>query len=242
MRRGPQRIPRLPRFNGGSSVLPSRYHAVLETQWCGYVIAGDITGTGNFADVQVNAGTQPFQANNTWQFTGSSGATPFAGTNAGGSAMTNNPIGYNFFTSNYGNYKIDAYEAEVTITPQNSGDTIAMALFPLGSQELPSTGNWTYYRAAAQVGAKSGVAINGANSRLNTLRIKGSIPRDLGLTDEQWENIPPTAAGSNPTGALNAFVGIFLSTLDGGSNASPVVVLYKMRQWVTWGDRIQLGN
>jgi hypothetical protein len=229
--------------SSGQEILPSIYHAIVQSQWSGYIAAGNLTSAGNFGNFIANSLLTPY-GTGTYPFTQTTGTTPFLGVSTGGAATTANPIGYNFLSSNYNEYKVLDYEAELTVVPQNSGDTVAMALFPTGDQQVPTTGAWTYLRASAQPNARSGLAINGANNRLNTVKIRGTINRDVGYTRQQWLDINSTGVGSQPGGSGDPvdYLGVYLSTLDGGTNASPVSVIVKMKQRVRMSDRVQFGN
>lgn len=227
----------------GQSILPQRQSVIVETQWTGYIPAGSVTVAGNFASIECGSLFMPLDPSTSNTFTKSTGTLPFAGTSTGGASITNNPIGYSYLSGNYNTYKVMDYEVELTVTPQSSGDTIAMAMAPLGNQEQPTVGNWTYYDMSAQRFSRSGRAINGANSRLNTLKYRGPYNRDLGLSRRQWQDFPMTVMGSIPS-ANNAlgYFGIFLSTLDGAATASPCVVDVVLRQRVIVADPVQFGS
>jgi len=225
----------------GQTLLPPVYHAILETNWTGYISSAALGNTGNFFDLMVNSITTPF-GSGTYTPILSSGSPDFFGNSSAGAATTANPIGSAFAAANYGSYKVTEYEIIITCTPQASGDTIAQAMFPMGDQETPTTGAWTYFRGCAQPNARSGLAINGANSRLNTLRFRGKIHQDLGMSKQQWLDLPNTIMGSTPTGNQSDYFGYVCSTIDGGSNASPVTFTAKLKQRVRFCDRLQLGN
>ncbi len=229
--------------NIGNVLNPQRRTVTIETQWTGYIPAGSLTASGNFASVGINSLYLPFSTASGNTVVNVLGATPFNGVSVAGAAISSNPIGYNFLSSNYNGYKVMDYEVELTVTPQNSGDTIAVSMAPLGNQEQPTTGNWTYYRMAAQQFAQSGRAINGANSRLNTLTYSGAVHRDLGLTRAQWTAFGGiTAMGSQVGSNQYDYLGVFLCTLDGAATASIVCVDITIRQRVTVSDPVQYGN
>jgi hypothetical protein len=229
--------------NLGQQILPQRKIVIVESQWTGYVAAGSMSTTANFASILPNSLVQPFLPSTGNTFAAAGAAPAFNGTSSGGSNTSINPIGYNYLSGNWQTYKVLEYECELTVNPQNSGDTTAMSIAPLGDQEQPSTGTWTYFRMAAQRFAKTGRATNGANTRLNTLKYSGPFHRDIGLTKRQWLDFPQTPMGSQPSGNDTvAYFGVFLCTLDGATNAAPVVVDFTLRQVVVVSDPIQFGN
>jgi len=228
----------------GQTVLPFQYHTVLEQQYTGFVAAGNLgagtSGTAiNYFTMLANGIYQPWGTGNAINATGAGNGNV---TSTCGSASTNSPIGYGFFAANYNTYKVLEYEAEWTVTPQNSGDTVAFAMWPEGDQQSPTSGTFTYQIAAAQTGAVSGVAVNGANSRLNTLRLKGKVHIDLGLNKRQWLDAMPIAVGTSPTGVYIDTLGFMFCTMDGAVNTASVVVSIKIRQRVIFSDRVQFGN
>jgi hypothetical protein len=229
--------------NMGMVLVPQRRTVTLESQWTGYIAAGSLTTAGNFASVGINSLYTPFSTSSGNSFVNIAGSVPFSGTSSGGASTASNPIGYTYLSTNYNGYKVMDYEVEFTVTPQNSGDTIAMAMAPLGNQEQPTTGSWTYYRMAAQPFAQSGRAINGANTRLNTLTFSGPVHRDLGLTRPQWLAFGGvTAMGSQVGSNQYDYFGFFVCSLDGASNANVVVVDCVIRQRVVVSDPVQYGN
>ncbi len=228
----------------GGTFLPPRRTVIVETQWSGYVAASNVSTSGNFASVIVNSLYQPYNTPSSNSFTNAIGGYPFVGVSSGGASITASPIGYNYLSSNYNTYKVLEYEVEFTVTPQNSGDTVAMSMAPLGNQEQPTTGTWNFFRMAGQRFAQTGRAVNGANSRLNTLRYSGKVWVDLGLTRAQWlaTGAPQAIMGSQPTGGNVDYFGFLISTLDGAANGSPVVVDCIIRQKVIVSDPVQYGN
>jgi len=227
----------------GGNFLPQRRIVTISTQWTGYIAIGSLTVAGNFASILPNSLFQPFNPTTGNTFANVAGAVPFSGTSSGGAVTTANPVGYTYLSTNYQTYKVLEYEVELTVNPQNSGDTAAMSMAPLGDQEQPTTGNWNYFRMSAQRFARSGRATNGANTRLNTLIYKGPFHRDIGLGKRQWEDFPMTPIGAQPSGNDTiAYFGIFLSTLDGAVNAAPVVVDCVLRQRVLVADPVQYAN
>jgi len=230
--------------HSGQTVLPFQYHTILEQQYTGFVAAGSLgagtSGTAiNYFTMLANGIYQPWGTGNAINATGAGNGNV---TSTCGSASTNSPIGYGFFSANYNTYKVLEYEAEWTVTPQNSGDTVAFAMWPEGDQQSPTSGTFTYQIAAAQTGAVSGVAVNGANSRLNTLRMKGKVHIDLGLNKRQWLDAQPFAVGTSPSGVYIDTIGFMMCTMDGAVNTANVVVSIKIRQRVIFSDRVQFGN
>jgi len=230
--------------HSGQTVLPFQYHTILEQQYSGFVAAGSLgagtSGTAiNYFTMLANGIYQPWGTGNAINATGAGNGNV---TSTCGSASTNSPIGYGFFSTNYNTYKVLEYEAEWTVTPQNSGDTVAFAMWPEGDQQSPTSGTFTYQIAAAQTGAVSGVAVNGANSRLNTLRMKGKVHVDLGLNKRQWLDSQPIAVGTSPMGVYIDTIGFMMCTMDGAVNTANVVVSIKIRQRVIFSDRVQFGN
>lgn len=227
----------------GMSIIPLRKVVTVESQWTGYIAAASLTTGGNFASILPNSLVQPFlpTTGNTFALAGASPA--FAGTSSGGATTAVNPTGYNYLSSNWTTYKVLSYEVLLTVNPQNSGDTTAMAMAPLGDQEQPSTGTWNFYRMSAQRFSRSGRATNGANTRLNTLKYQGPFHRDIGLTKRQWEDFPMTPITNQPSGNDTiAYFGILVQSLDGATNAAPLVVDCVLRQVVVVADPIQFGN
>lgn len=223
----------------GNNIIPQRKVVIVSTQWTGYLIAGNLSAAGNFASILPNSLYQPFNPATGNTVT----AATFGGTSSGGASVTSTPIGYTYLSTNWQTYKVLDYEVELTINPQNSGDTCAMAIAPLGDQEQPTTGTWNFYKMSAQRYALSGRATNGANTRLNSLKYSGPFHRDIGLTKRQWLDFPQTPMGTFPTGNDSvAYFGIFLSTLDGATNANPLVVDIVLRQRVVVSDPVQYGN
>jgi len=230
--------------NIGQSILPARKTVVVSTQWTGYLAPGTQQTGANFASINPNSLVTPFLPLSGNTFVASASAYSFRGTTTGGSNVGGNPIGYTFLNTYWETYKVTDYEVEFTVNPQLSGDACAIAMAPLGDQEQPANGsNWSYYTMCAQRYAVSGRATNGANTRLNTLRYRGPVHRDLGLTRRQWMDYPQTDMGAQPSGNNTiSYFGIFLSAIDGSTNVSPIVVDVVLRQRVIVSDPVNMGN
>ncbi len=230
----------------GQNILPMRKTVVVSTQWTGYLAAGtQSTGSGaNFASILPNSLVQPFLPPTGNNFAATVSAFAFKGTSSGGSTTMVNPVGYDYLSTNWETYKVTDYEVEFTVNPQLSGDSVCMAMAPLGDQEQPANGAaWTYYSMSAQRYARTGRATNGANTRLNTLLYRGPVHRDLGLTRRQWLDMPQTDMANQPSGNNTImYFGIFLSSLDNSTNVSPIVVDVVLRQRVIVSDPFQFGN
>jgi len=218
--------------------LPFILDAEFETVFTCSVAAGNVLD--NAASINVSSFPQPLN-NVSYTFTNTAtGSTPFGGVATLGTNIGNNPIGYSFASANYAGYRVLSYDLHVTSIPQGSGDTLATALVPTGSQELPASGFWNYYKIGGQNVARTGVAQSGANSSLNILRVKSNPYAPLGFTRQQWLAIPQTAIGSSPS--VNSYVVFFAGTLDGSSNASACVFMVRLRQRIRLSDPIQFAT
>jgi hypothetical protein len=225
----------------GQSILPQRKTVIVSTQWTGYLAPGTQSTSANFASILPNSLVQPFLPASGNNFAATVSAFAFKGTSSGGSATASNPVGYTYLSSYWQTYKVVDYEVILTVNPQLSGDAVAFAMAPLGDQEQPASGaNWTYFTFCAQRYCQSGRATNGANTRLNSLRYSGPFHRDLGLTKQQWLDFPKTAVTAQPSGNNTvAYFGIFLCSIDGSTNVSPIVVDVLLRQRVIMSDPVQ---
>lgn len=227
----------------GQSILPQRKEVVVSTQWTGSIAAGSLATTANFASILPLSLVQPFLPATGNTFAAAGAAPAFKGTSLLGSATTNNPIGYNYLSTNWSTYKVLDYEVILTVTPQSSQDPVAMAIAPLGDQEQPTLSTWTYFDICAQRFSRSGRAINGANTRLNSLAFRSSAHRDLGLTQQQWMDFPQTAMGAQPSGSNTvAYVGVLLASLNGATNSIATLVDVELRQRVIVSDPVQFGS
>ncbi len=244
-RKGPKRGRQLvPRFQAmGQSILPSRKEVVVSTQWTGSIAAGSLSTTANFASFLPASIFQPFNTPTGNTFANAGAAPAFKGTSLLGSSTTNSPIGYDFLSTNWETYKVVEYEVILTVTPQSSQDPVVMAIAPLGDQEQPTVGTWGYFDMCAQRFARSGRAINGANTRLNSLVYRGAVHRDLGLTKQQWLDWPQTDMAAYPSGnnIINYF-GIFLASANGATNSIATLVDVQLRQRVIVSDPVQFGS
>lgn len=227
----------------GQSILPYRKEVIVSTQWTGSIAAGSLATTANFASILPSSLYQPFLPTTGNTFANSGAAPAFKGTSLLGSSTSNNPIGYNYLNSNWETYKVIEYEVVLTVTPQSSQDPVVFAMAPLGDQEQPTVGTWTYYDMCAQRFARSGRAINGANTRLNTLMYRGTVHKDLGLTKQQWLDYPQTDMASQPSGndTINYF-GILLASANGATNSIATLVDVVLRQRVIVSDPVQFGS
>jgi len=227
----------------GQSILPQRKEVVVSTQWTGSIAAGSLATTANFASFVPLSIYQPFNTPSGNTFANAGAAPAFKGTSLLGSSTTNNPIGYNYLSSNWSTYKVIDYEVIVTVTPQSSQDPVAMAIAPLGDQEQPTVSTWTYFDMCAQRFSRSGRAINGANTRLNSLVLRSSAHRDLGLTKQQWMDYPQTGMGTQPSGNNTVtYFGVLLASLNGATNSIATLVDVELRQRVIVSDPVQFGS
>jgi len=233
-----------PRFQAiGQTILPFRQEVVVSTQWTGSIAAGSLATSANFASILPSSLYQPFNTPTGNTFANAGAAPAFKGTSLLGSSTTNNPIGYDFLSTNWETYKVIEYEVVLTVTPQSSQDPVVIAMAPLGDQEQPTVGSWAYYDICAQRRSRSGRAINGANTRLNSLVYRGSVHTDLGLTKEQWLAWPQTDMAAQPSGnnIINYF-GIFLASANGATNSIATLVDVVLRQRVIVSDPVNFGS
>lgn len=169
------------------------------------------------------------------------GPTPFACTPTLGSSATANPIGYaSFAGTNYQFTKVLEYDLRITTYPQAAGDTCATCMVPTGGQETPYSGSWTFNILAGQNSAILGRSVYGANSALNTLRLRGTPWKALGYTRAQWLAMTPSAINAGPN--LNSYVLYGLGVMDGAGNAGIIVVDICLRQRVRLSDPQQLAT
>lgn len=241
---GKKRGNRTPRFQAiGQSILPYRKEVVVSTQWTGSIAAGSLSAVANFASILPSSLFQPFNTPTGNTFANAGASPAFKGTSLLGSSTTNSPIGYDFLSSNWETYKVVEYEVVYTVTPQSSQDPCVIAMAPLGDQEQPTVGTWGYFDICAQRYARSGRAINGANTRLNSLVYRGPVHRDIGLSKQQWLDWPQTDMAAQPSGnnVINYF-GIFVASANGATNSIAVLVDVVLRQRIIVSDPVQFGS
>jgi len=231
-----QRVERVPRsFNP----LPMTMDADLQMTYTGGIPIG--AALTNIFSVNIAALFRPFATGVSYQITNTvTGPTPFSLTSTLGSSTSNSPLGYGFASSNYQNFKVLEADMSVTTYPQAAGDSCATFLFPSGAQETPISGSWTAYLAASQNGVKTGRAIYGANSKLNTVRIRTTPYFGLGFTRQQWLDQPPTAMNGTP--AIPSYIIYGLGVMDGAANAGIIVVDVVLRLRVRLSDPQQLNS
>lgn len=227
----------------GAQILPDRLNTVFESTGSFYIPAGNMAAAaGNYMNMVANSIYQPFQGG--YPVTTAVNAYSMHGAWAQGYTGLQNPIGYNGIANLYSLYKVKKVIVEFCIQPQSSGDTTQAVAFPIGSEAIPSAaaGSVNLQVMLGQPRNKTVVAAAGATAKYQTIRIQEFIHDILGRRKAQWNDEASTAIGSQPVAADQAFVGLFLQSLDGATNASPVVVSVRMWQHVELTDLIQQIN
>lgn len=222
----------------GQLILPERFRTVLESNLAFYIPATNIAVAGNYMDVLVNSFYHPFQT--TYVVSTAVNTYSMHGSYVNGFSSTQNPMGYSTFAALYTLYKVMSYELVVTCQPQNTGDTVALCIFPIGNEEIPSAtaANVNLQVFEGQPKFRSVVCANGVAAKFNTLSIRQPVHDLLGKRPSQWMDTDGTALGAQP--ATDAgYCGIFIQGLDGASNTSPIVVSVKLRQWIEFTDLVQ---
>jgi hypothetical protein len=219
-------------------MFPERFRTVVESNLAFYIPASNIAVAGNYMDVLVNSLYHPFQT--TYVVSTAVNAYSMHGSYVNGFSSTQNPMGYSTLASLYTLYKVLEYELTVTCQPQSTGDTIALCIFPIGNEEIPSAaaGNVNLQVFEGQPKFQSVVCANGVAAKFNSLQLRQPVHELLGKRKSQWLDTDGVGLGAQPPNDAG-YAAIFLQGLDGATNASPVCVSVKLRQWVELTDLIQ---
>ena len=227
----------------GAQILPDRLDTVFESTGAFFVPISNMSATaGNYMNIMVNSIYQPFQGG--YPVATSANAYSMHGTWVQGYAGSQNPIGYNGIANLYSLYKVKKVVVQVTVQPQNSADTLQAVLFPIGSEAIPTAaaGGVNLQVMLGQPRNKTQICANGTSAKFQTLTLRESIHDILGRRKQQWMDEAGTAIGSQPPAADQAFAGLFLQALDGGSNVSQICVTIRMWQYTELTDLIQQVN
>jgi len=189
-------------------------------------------------DVLVNSLFHPFST--TYVVNTAANTYSMHGSFVNGFSSTVNPMGYSALASLYTLYKFLSYELEVSVQVQSNGDTVMLCMFPVGNEEIPSAaaGNVNLLVFQGQPKFQSVICASGTASRYNTLKIRQPVHELLGKRKSQWDDLDGTVIAGQPA-TDQGYAAIFLQGMDGATNAYPVVVSVKLRQWVELTDLVQ---
>jgi len=222
--------------------LPERYTTTLTNTLNGYIGTGYATAAaGNFCDFMVNSIASPFYGGVSYPFTSGTGVYSwgFHGSLVQGDVLSQASIGYQSLAGLYTNYKVHSYKVTVTVQPATAADPTVVSLIPIGGEEIPST-------SAAQVDCRvmcsqplsaSKLCASGVPPSSNTLVIAHRVSDTLGLRQQQWLDMPPSALNATPT--YPCYAGLFLQETNGSNNSAPISVMIVLEQVVEFSDLIQ---
>jgi len=160
-------------------------------------------------------------------------AVTFPVTFSAGSALSNNPLGYQQLSALYQQYRVHRTRLKVTGVPQSGSDNFSLTLFPMGNEPIPSAtaSNVTTAVMCSQPYARSKTCVYLQSVAQNTVTIDMPIHKILGLTEAEyllgnWVNI-----NSQPT-TNYALYGVHVQIQNGSANASKVVLQFELEQVV----------
>lgn len=220
--------------------MPARVETVLLTTMEFYNAVGTLTAAaGNYLDVLANSVYQPF--NTTYAPTTGTGTASFA-QNASliqGYAITNNPLGYTEFANVYDFYRVVRYRMEITVVPQNVGDSVRLVVVPLGGEEIPSAsaGNVNLRVMEGQENSRSKTCTQGCSALDNTIIIEGCPYKDIGQERDQYMSGSQTSVSAQISASpYGDYVGVYSQQVNGANNASVVSYQIKLYQVVVFSS------
>lgn len=220
------------------TIMPERFITTLESSQEFYLTANNLDIlSGNYQSIRVNSIVQPF--NTTYAANSVAPTYSMNGTFVQGYGIATPPIGYAFFTSTYKKYKVLGYKIKVSVMTGTNTDLVEAVLLPVGQDEIPnsSAANVNCSVLRGQPKAKSRLCHNGGPN--NILSLKGSVYELLGMRKSQWMDTDGTTPPNIPN--VPGYVGFYLQTLNGLTNAATLVVSIQLYQIVEFTD-LNNGN
>lgn len=226
LRRRPTRRPAAPRQRATSAraitlhnptprsqgwVFPPRYITTIRTFYQGKVIAS--ASSGSYFSVYGNSLYQPFSTASSISTSGLIQAT-------GGSGATQAYVGTNALDSVYGAYKILRNKLTFRCLPTSSGDQTTITAYPVQAES--GSISLTPYNASIQPNAKSIICTGYAPVRQQQIVIDMYSHVALGLTKQQYDDLPVTLTGSIPAVNQTWEFACQWSEVDNSSNASTI--------------------
>jgi hypothetical protein len=188
-------------------VIPPRYRTSLRLLYQGRVTAS--SATGEYFTIFANSLYQPFSTSAPVSTGGLIAAT-------GGSASTESYPGYSILNGMYGAYRVVRSRVSVLCAPTSTGDQVTITVYPV--QVESGSAGLQPFNAFGQPYAKSRLCVQGAPISQQTVRQSMESHVILGLTKSQYENLPVTYSGSQPSAANAWYWACQWSMIDGAVN------------------------
>jgi len=192
-------------------VFPPRYITTIRTFYQGKVSAS--ASSGSYFSIYGNSLYQPFSTANTIATSGLIAPT-------GGSGTTQAYVGTNVLDSVYGAYKILRNKLTFRCLPTSLGDQTTITAYPVQAES--GSISLTPYNASIQPMAKSIICTASGLARLQQIVIDVPSHVALGLTRQQYDDLPVTLTGSLPVVNQTWEFACQWSEVDNAANASIV--------------------
>lgn len=182
------------------SIVPDKQYVKVSSSYAGTVtLAAGANFAAPFA-VYANSLYQPFN-------TAAAVTTTGGFTNTNGSAITQNPIGYQSYSALYNYYRVRSSRIKVTLVPNvavgTSGETVQCTVYP--STFSAGTGVTTFNVNTNQRYSKWKPITSYQDTDKNTVDNYLTSHKALGMSKEQYDDQSPIAFGSAPAGGTDWF-------------------------------------
>lgn len=224
-------------------ILPQKYSTVLESTLNGYIAAGSMSvANGNYFDVLVNSLAYPW--NTTYYASRSATYSPSNISLVQGYAITNGFIGATTLLGLYTKYRVNKYKLDITVIPQNTGDSTILCAWPMGNSENFNAGATapTCKICEGQPRAKTRLCVANSVQDENRVVIYGKAHEDLGISRLSYEADAITLTTNVTTTNYQDFVGVFLQIADGATNTGIMVINMKLTVQVDFMDLVEQIN
>lgn len=210
------------------TVVADRFMTKVSASYCGVAATASLTNSQFI--IYGNSGLTPFTtpSNNI-------GAV-FTATQS--STIATPPMGWSGLSTLYQSYRVRSARIKITIQPTDVDDTCALIVYPSGSSlfttppRIHTNQRYSKYK----------ICTPNNNVKENTIINYVSSHEALGLSQAQYEALPPVPVGQAPPTGYDWYWVVIIDQLDGTTNDANITCLVEVDYYVEMSEPATLSS